>query len=75
MLFYTDGITESRAPDGSFFGRERLADHLVRSTLDGVPVSEAARRLGASVIEHVHSGLSDDATLLLVEYRGSGPDR
>ncbi|MCU1361458.1 MAG: Protein serine/threonine phosphatase, partial [Ilumatobacteraceae bacterium] len=33
VLFYTDGITESRSADGAFFGIERLADFLVRATL------------------------------------------
>lgn len=73
VLFYTDGITESRSPDGAFFGRERLSDFLVRATLDHVPVAETARRLSANVIDHVESGLNDDATLLLLEYHG--PDR
>ena len=73
VLFYTDGITESRSPDGAFFGRERLADFLVRAALDGVPVAETARRLSASVIDYVDAGLRDDATLLLIEYRGQDP--
>jgi serine phosphatase RsbU (regulator of sigma subunit) len=73
VLFYTDGISESRSPDGAFFGRERLADFLVRAALDGVPVAETARRLSASVVDYVNAGLSDDATLLLIEYRGQDP--
>ena len=71
VLFYTDGITESRSPDGAFFGRERLADFLVRAALDRVPVAETARRLSASVIDYVNTALSDDATLLLIEYHGA----
>lgn len=70
VLFYTDGITESRSPDGAFFGRDRLADFLVRAALDRVPVAETARRLSAHVIDYVNTALSDDATLLLVEYHG-----
>ena len=73
VLFYTDGLTESVSPDGTRFGEERLADYLVRSSLDRVPVAETARRLAAHVMDHVTQGLSDDATILLVEYRG--PDR
>ncbi|MCU1398597.1 MAG: Serine phosphatase RsbU, regulator of sigma subunit [Acidimicrobiales bacterium] len=69
LLFYTDGITESRSPDGEHFGRERLSDFLVRAALDGVPVAETARRLSANVIDYVDEGLNDDATLLLIEYR------
>ncbi len=71
VLFYTDGISESRSPDGSLFGQERLADFLVRATLDGLPTAETARRLSAAVVTHVGQGLRDDATLLLVEYRES----
>jgi serine phosphatase RsbU (regulator of sigma subunit) len=70
VLFYTDGITESRSPDGAFFGRDRLADFLVRAALDRVPVAETARRLSANVVDYVDTVLSDDATLLLVEYHG-----
>jgi hypothetical protein len=74
VLFYTDGITESRSPSGGHFGRERLADFLVRASLDGLPAAETVRRLSAAVIAHVGQRLRDDATLLLVEYRpASGP--
>ena len=71
VLFYTDGIIESKAPDGTYFGADRLADFLVRATLDQVPVAETVRRLAAAVVNHVGQGLNDDATLLLIEYRGS----
>lgn len=72
VLFYTDGITESRSPDGSLFGTDRLADFVVRSTLDRVPVAETVRRLSANVVSYVGAGLRDDATLLLIEYLGHG---
>lgn len=71
VLFYTDGITESRSADGAFFGIERLADFLVRATLEHVPVAETARRLSTNVVEYVGTGLNDDATLLLIEYLGA----
>jgi serine phosphatase RsbU (regulator of sigma subunit) len=70
VLFYTDGITESKSPDGTYFGDERLNDFLVRATLDRVPVAETVRRLSEHVVDYVGAGLKDDATLLLVEYRG-----
>lgn len=69
VLFYTDGISESLSPDGGRFGQERLADYLVRATLDGLPGAETVRRLSAAVGAHVGKGLNDDATMLLVEYR------
>lgn len=69
VLFYTDGISESVSPDGGRFGQDRLADFLVRATLDGLPGAETVRRLSAAVGTHVGKGLNDDATMLLVEYR------
>ena len=68
VLFHTDGVSESRSPDGTLFGTERLADFLVRATMDAVSVAETIRRLSASVVTHVGAGLRDDATLFLVEY-------
>jgi hypothetical protein len=74
VLFYTDGITESNAPDGTRFGTDRLADFLVRASLDQVPVAETVRRLAAAVVAYVGQGLQDDATMLLLEYRGQSGD-
>jgi Stage II sporulation protein E (SpoIIE) len=73
VLFYTDGITESRSLEGESFGTERLADYLVRATLDRVPAAETVRRLSANVLAFVGVGLRDDATLFLVEYRVDQP--
>jgi hypothetical protein len=72
VLFYTDGITESKSADGVYFGQDRLADFLVRASLERVPVAETARRLSANVVDYVGDGLKDDATLLLIEYLGHG---
>ncbi len=74
VLFYTDGISESLSPAGGRFGQERLADYLVRATLDGLPGAETVRRLSAAVGDHVGAGLNDDATMLLVEYRRRDTD-
>lgn len=68
VLFHTDGVSESRSPDGTLFGTERLADFLVRATMDDVSVAETIRRLSANVVSHVGAGLKDDATMFLVEY-------
>lgn len=73
VLFYTDGISESMSPDGGRFGQERLADYLVRATLDDLPGAETVRRLSAAVGAHVGKGLNDDATMLLIEYRRPDP--
>jgi serine phosphatase RsbU (regulator of sigma subunit) len=69
VLFYTDGITEARSPDGSFFGDDRLADLLVRASLENLPVQETVRHLADSIVGFSALGLRDDATMLLMEYR------
>ena len=73
VLFYTDGIADSRAADGEPFGTERLADYLVRAILDRVPAAETVRRLSANVLSFVGARLRDDATMFLVEYRVDRP--
>lgn len=71
VLFYTDGVVESRSPDtGELFGVDRLADLLVRASLDGVFPAETVRRLSASIMAYNGAGLSDDATLLVIDYHG-----
>src|SRR4051812_33287870 len=69
VLFYTDGITEARSSDGSFFGDDRLADLLVRASLENLPVQETVRHLADNIIRFSDDGLRDDATMLLMEYR------
>ncbi len=70
LLFYTDGVTDTRAATGEAFGLPRLVDYLVRATLDRVHPTETVRHLSASIVDYNGAVLSDDATLLLIEYRG-----
>ncbi len=74
VLFYTDGITDARSTDGSFFGNDRLADLLVRVSLEDLPVEETVRNLADSIISFSGAGLRDDATMLLMEYRTPASD-
>jgi serine phosphatase RsbU (regulator of sigma subunit) len=74
VLFFTDGVTETRSPEGEEFGVERLADLLVRATHDRLPPAETLRRLASSIFRPDASGLSDDATLLIVEFHGPAAD-
>lgn len=71
VLFYTDGITEARSSDRSFFGEDRLADFLVRATLEHLPVEETVRHLADHIFTFSDGGLRDDATMLLMEHRPS----
>jgi serine phosphatase RsbU (regulator of sigma subunit) len=70
VLFYTDGVTESRSPDQEMFGVARLADLLVRVSTEEQSPAETVRRLAATVLAHNGGPLRDDATLLLAEYHG-----
>ena len=70
VLFYTDGLVEGGRRGGSRFGFERLADLLRRTDAEGLGCAETIRRLGHSVLEHAAFELHDDATMLLVEWRG-----
>jgi serine phosphatase RsbU (regulator of sigma subunit) len=69
VLFYTDGISEARSSDGSFFGDARLADFLVRASLEHLPARETVRHLTDNVLGFSDDGLRDDATMLLLEHR------
>lgn len=72
VLFFTDGIVEWRGePLASI---ERLGDLLVRATLDELPAPETLRRLARSVVEASGGDLRDDATMVLLEFRGRQHD-
>ena len=68
VLFYTDGVTEARSPDGDFFGPERLVDLLARNLAGGLPTPETMRRVVRALLSHQQGQLTDDATLLLLEW-------
>ena len=71
VLFYTDGVTEARSPDGDFFGPERLVDLVSRNLAGGLPTPETMRRVVRALLGHQQGQLSDDATLLLLEWRSA----
>ncbi|NLU71730.1 serine/threonine-protein phosphatase [Streptomyces sp. HNM0575] len=73
LLLYTDGITEARNPDGEEFGIDRFTDFLIRHHADGLPVPETLRRLIRHHLEYHQGHLSDDATVLVLEWHGSAP--
>ncbi len=72
LLFYTDGLTDALAPDGSRFGERRLADTIERACNETHLPSEAIRRLLHSFVSHRGATWRDDATVVMVEWRGSG---
>ncbi|GAA3438865.1 PP2C family protein-serine/threonine phosphatase [Kutzneria kofuensis] len=75
VLFYTDGITEARDDQGREFGLQRFTDLVARGAADGYPAPETLRRLMRAVLSHQHGRLQDDATALLLEWRGDQQHR
>jgi hypothetical protein len=72
VLVYTDGLTESRRPDGALFTAERLAEFIEREAAGGQAAPETLRRLREAVVERGAGALHDDATAVLVEWRRGG---
>jgi serine phosphatase RsbU (regulator of sigma subunit) len=70
VLFYTDGVIEARTPAGEEFGIERLTDIVGQHASEHVPAEEIVRHVVRSVLDHQDSKLRDDATVVLVEWRG-----
>ena len=70
LLFFTDGVVENRVPDGEPFGEQGLREAFARECAAGRTASETVRRLSRSFLE-LHEGQTrDDATWVLVEWRG-----
>lgn len=70
IVLYTDGITEARDRSGRQFGIARFIEFLNRHHAEGLPVPETLRRLMQAIIAHNQGRLSDDATVLCLEWRG-----
>ena len=69
VLLYSDGVLEARSPDGEFFGEQRLLDLLSRHFAARLPVPETLRRIVHALLEHQQGRLTDDAAMLLLEWR------
>jgi serine phosphatase RsbU (regulator of sigma subunit) len=74
LLLYTDGVVEARTADGDLFGLQRLADAIIRTTAAGITAPEALRRLVHGLLAEHADRLTDDATIMLVEWRPEDPD-
>ncbi|WP_435286418.1 PP2C family protein-serine/threonine phosphatase [Streptomyces bacillaris] len=65
LLLYTDGVTEARGADGTFYPlRERAG--LLRTS----DAEEGLEALRADVVRHANGPLHDDAAMLLLRHRG-----
>jgi len=74
VLFYTDGVIEERVVEGEQFGRDRMVDLLLREIASGLPVGETVRRTSRTLLRHRGGTTTDDATIVLVEWRGREPE-
>ncbi|HEX2274344.1 MAG TPA: SpoIIE family protein phosphatase [Acidimicrobiales bacterium] len=72
VLFFTDGVVEARSADGEFFGVDRLVDMITRTSAAATPTPETMRRLVHAILDHQEGELQDDATIVVVEWRGPG---
>ena len=75
VILYTDGIVESRSPDGEFFGERRLADFVSAAVASGAPTPETVRRLMRSLLAHQAGRLQDDASIVVLEWQAGAERR
>ena len=69
LFLYTDGVTEARSSDGTFFGEDRLKN-LVRNCA-GLDAAAAAGRLKDAVLDHRGGNPGDDLAILVLRVSGS----
>ncbi|WP_327269882.1 serine/threonine-protein phosphatase [Streptomyces sp. NBC_01218] len=69
VILYTDGVTEAWMPGGSQFGLDGFTTSIIRATAAGELASEALRQLIHALLDHQNDKLTDDATILMIEWR------
>jgi serine phosphatase RsbU (regulator of sigma subunit) len=71
VLLFTDGVSEALSPDGVQFGIERLVDLIDRSTSDALLPQQVLHKLHRAIQDHLEVEPTDDATFVLLQWRGS----
>ncbi len=74
VLFFTDGVVEERLDGGEQFGEARLRELVEALTAEKLPAAETVRRLSHALMAARNGRTSDDASLLLVEWKGAPRD-
>ncbi|MGY1726849.1 PP2C family protein-serine/threonine phosphatase [Geodermatophilus sp. SYSU D01062] len=69
LLFFTDGVVEERLEGGEQFGEARLRRLIEQTTREGLAAPETVRRLSHALMAARDGRTSDDASLLLVEWK------
>jgi serine phosphatase RsbU (regulator of sigma subunit) len=75
VLIYTDGLTEARQPGGAFLTEEGLTDFLRREATAELPTPEMLRRFRRTLLDRVGGVLRDDASAVLIHWRGGAEER
>ena len=70
VLFFTDGVVEERLAGGEQFGEDRLRSLIERTTAADLTCAESVRRLSHALMAARSGRTSDDASLLLLEWKG-----
>ena len=71
LLLYTDGTTEARAADGSFFGEDGLRDAVMREVPRGY--DGLLDRLLATLDSFTERHLDDDVAMVSLRFDMVGP--
>lgn len=74
VLLFTDGVVEERLGDGEQFGEARLRQMIEDTTTEGLSAAETVRRLSHALMAARNGRTSDDATLLLIEWKSPPRD-
>ncbi|MFE1316322.1 PP2C family protein-serine/threonine phosphatase [Kitasatospora phosalacinea] len=73
LLIYTDGVVDAKGSNHEFFGLERFTDFVIRAAGAGETAPETLRRLMHAILEHQDEGLTDDATIMMIEWQPLSP--
>ena len=73
VLLYTDGVVEARGARRELFGLDRFAEFVIRATAAGESAPESLRRLIHALLDNQDSTLTDDATIMMIEWQPPGP--
>jgi hypothetical protein len=73
VLLLTDGVVEERLDGGEQFGEARLRQVLEQTSAEGLPAVETVRPLSHALMAARQGRTSDDASLLLLEWKGPRP--
>ncbi len=69
LVLFTDGITESMPEGGTTFGEARLVDLLLATR--PIPPAETVRLVASEVLGHRAGQLNDDATVVVLDWKGA----